>query len=241
MYARFQQARRHSQGIAELSYVLLQYVHLVLETGFSRLPLRTHAGVFSIVGKMATVHIINQVQALALIFAMMLLIPGAISWILSGGISSTLEIAATLGYFNALHSAVGGLGGLLNYVLAIFGPIPPMGILMTYTTCLVVADALEGRLTQGPQKKKEDIARVKDTGTVRPEKVSTMLDIGSTAAVAATGFKGRLSLFFQIQNDYFSMAHFTLLAYGLLPVCLAAWSLLRNGQKFEYIVAAKPN
>merc|ERR1719387_2572398 len=78
VHARFQQARRHSQGIAELSYVLLQYYHLLQETGFWRLPLQTHAKILGIASKMGTVHIVNQVQAMALVFAMLLLIPGAI-------------------------------------------------------------------------------------------------------------------------------------------------------------------
>merc|ERR1719231_1352996 len=47
VHARFQQARRHSQGIAELSYVLLQYVHLVREAGW-RLPVQTHAKILGI-------------------------------------------------------------------------------------------------------------------------------------------------------------------------------------------------
>merc|ERR1719158_229931 len=80
IHARFQQARRHSQGIAELSYVLLQYAHLLRETGIRRLPVSTHGKILGIAAKMGTVHIVNQVQALALVFAMLLLVPGALSW-----------------------------------------------------------------------------------------------------------------------------------------------------------------
>merc|ERR1719343_1956087 len=51
-HARFVQARRHSQGIAELSYVILQYVRLVQATGFWNLPFRAHTQVLGIAGKM---------------------------------------------------------------------------------------------------------------------------------------------------------------------------------------------
>ena len=61
--ARFQQARRHCMGVAELSYVLLQYVTLVMDAGFWRLPVRTHAGILSLAWKMHTVHIMNNAQA----------------------------------------------------------------------------------------------------------------------------------------------------------------------------------
>lgn len=224
VHARFQQARRHSQGIAELSYVFLQYVNILKETGVFGLPARTHAKILGIVAKMGTVHIVNQVQALALIFASLMLVPGTVSWVRSGGLAATLQAAAATGYLNALCAAAGGLGGLLKYVLAIFGPIPPMGLLMTATTTLVVMDVLEGRLTQTPKDSREKPPLAKPVA----------------AGTAGLNTSGRLKLFMQIQNDYFSMAHFTLLAYGLLPVSLAAWSLLRRGHKFEYIVAAKP-
>jgi hypothetical protein len=232
VYGRFQQARRHSQGIAELAYVLLQYVHLVGETGIFGLPARTHAKVLGIAAKMGTVHIVNQVQALAHVFACLLLLPRAFSWISSGGISITMHLASTTGTFQALCSAIGGAGGLLKYLQAIFGPIPLMGILMTSTTWLVVLDVLEGRLTESPKTTQIAKARFPDPDEAKKQRSSS-----SSTSVAWN----RAKLFIQIQNDYFSMAHFTLLAYGLLPVSMAAWSLLRRGQKFEYIVAAKPN
>jgi len=236
VHARFQQARRHSQGIVELSYVLLQYASLVRETGICGLQARTHAKIIGIASKMGTVHIVNQVQALALVMATLMLIPGAVSWACNGGLTTTLQVGSSVGYFNAAWVAAGGFEGLLKYVLAIFGPIPPMGILMTATTTIVVNDVLEGRLTQTP-------------GPVGAEKVQVAsADVQGSAAFtggckspAKSDISTRLELFLKIQHDLMSMAHFTLLAYGLLPVCMAAWSLLRRGQRFEYIVAAKPN
>ncbi|CAE8654941.1 unnamed protein product, partial [Polarella glacialis] len=68
-WARFQQARRHSQGVAELGYVLLQYIKLLLSAGPFRLSLSAHYKICAIMGKMFTVHIVNSVQAFALIVA----------------------------------------------------------------------------------------------------------------------------------------------------------------------------
>ncbi|CAE8640085.1 unnamed protein product [Polarella glacialis] len=63
-WARFQQARRHSQGVAELGYVLLQYIKLLLSAGPFRLSLSAHYKICAIMWKMFTVHIVNSVQVL---------------------------------------------------------------------------------------------------------------------------------------------------------------------------------
>lgn len=225
-YARFQQARRHCQGIAELSYIFLQYARMLRDTGVFGLPARTHASIFGIAAKMGTVHIVNQVQAMAFTMATMLLVPGGVSWVLSGGLAASLQTASTMGYCNAIYEAAGGLGGLFKYVLAIFGPLPPMSILMTVTTSIVVMDVLEGRLTDPPQQQKEKLQLAEPS--LKESKSGN------------SGSGSRLKLFLQIQSDYFSMAHFTLVAYGLLPSIMACWSLMRRGHRFEYIVAAKP-
>jgi hypothetical protein len=65
--ARFQQARRHCQGIAEVSYIFLQYFHLVAAVGLRRLPMLTHLKVLGIAWRLSTVHIINTVQAMSLV------------------------------------------------------------------------------------------------------------------------------------------------------------------------------
>jgi hypothetical protein len=62
-YARFQQARRHSQGVAELSYLLLQYFSIWSESE-GKMPLRAHLQIWQLANKYATVHIWNTVSAL---------------------------------------------------------------------------------------------------------------------------------------------------------------------------------
>jgi hypothetical protein len=232
VYARYQQARRHSQGIAELSYVFLQYAHLIGETGFSGLPVATHTKILGIASKMVNVHIVNQVQSLALLFAMLSFIYGAISWIYFEDISAILQAAGTAGYFNAVYNAVGGLDGIMKYVLAILGPLPPTGVIMTITSWLVVVDVLEGRLTQEYENNKDGSHAKQDIH--RPQALTVR------AGETTLGFWRRMQLMINIWNDYINMAQFTLLAYGLVPSCQACWSLFRFGHKFEYIVAAKP-
>jgi len=85
--ARFQQARRHCMGVAELSYVLLQYVHLVLDTGFWHLPLHTHAGIWSLAWKMHTVHIMNNAQAFSFVAAAVTSLPSLFGWLYTGGLA----------------------------------------------------------------------------------------------------------------------------------------------------------
>jgi len=58
--ARLQEARRHTQGLAELGYFLFQYVRL-MAAGFSRLSIRNQ-GIRSIAVKMFIIHIFNSVQ-----------------------------------------------------------------------------------------------------------------------------------------------------------------------------------
>jgi hypothetical protein len=203
---------------------------LIGQTGFFGLPVATHAKILGIASKMTNVHIVNQVQALALVFAILSFIFGGLSWIYFEDVTAVLQAAGSAGYANAIYNAVGGLDGILKYVLAILGPIPPLGVIMTVTSWLVVVDVLEGRITQESEKSldlvEHDIQRPHAL-TLRP---------GETTL----GCRTRMKLMMQISNDYFSMAHFTLLVYGLFPSCQAVWSLLRFGHKFEYIVAAKP-
>ena len=96
-WSRFQQARRHSQGIAELGYVLLQYVRL-MSTGFSRLSIRAHRGILSIAAKMFIIHIFNSVQAFSVEVTVSMVIPRILAWVWSGGLSVAAESLDGSGY-----------------------------------------------------------------------------------------------------------------------------------------------
>ena len=64
--ARLQEARRHSQGLAELGYFLFQYVRL-MAAGFSRLSIRNRMGIQSNAVKMFIIHIFNSVQPFSVV------------------------------------------------------------------------------------------------------------------------------------------------------------------------------
>ena len=50
----------------------------------------------------------------------------------------------------------------------------------------------------------------------------------------------RISMIGCILLDMVTLVEPVIIRYGLIPVTLAAWSLLFSGTKFEYILAAKP-
>lgn len=237
-HARFQQARRHAQGVAELSYVLLQYAHLLLAKGPWGLSCRLHAQIFSIVHKLTGVHIILQVQGFALLLSTLMLVPQVISWIFGGGLQAISQAIWTEGLAAACGSQ--SFGGVAKWsIFTIFGPIPPLGALTAITTFLVIRDLMEGKLTTAAGK--NSAAGLKPYPRLVAPDVQGSAVAPAGAATASLGWRRRLALFATIQHDYLSWCHATLFIYGFVPVLLAAWSLLRKGHRFEYIVAAKPS
>jgi len=230
-FARFQQARRHSQGVAELSYVLLQYALLLHSVGASMLPRRTHTGILGIAGKMATVHIINQVQAFAMVVTTAVLVPGVLAWLWAGGLSELMQAVAAQGLLGTLSAQT--FGGIRWALVAIFGPLPPWSLLFTATTYIVIRDALEGKLTQGTA------CSAHDSQLAAPDVQGSAPSAKGLAASALSWYQ-KLKLLVMIEVDSLNLGELTLLLYGLIPVTMAAWSLLRHGSKFEYVVAAKP-
>ena len=76
--ARFQEARRHSQGLAALGYFLFQYVRL-MAAGFSCLSIRNHVGIRSIAVKMFIIHIFNSVQPFSVVVRASMVIHGILA------------------------------------------------------------------------------------------------------------------------------------------------------------------
>jgi len=225
VHARFQQARRHSQGVAELSYVALQYTKLVMATGLFHIPFRTHVGILCIAWKMTTVHIINTVQAFSLIVAGMLSLPELLSWILDGGAASAVHAAAgALGIWGSGTDAgqdalsFGSLEFGKKALFCAFGPVPPVAFLSAATIYIVVRDLLEGRYYLHCK--------------------------GNKQALGIRGYtRGRWwrrwLLALSIQQDMALLAEPTIMIFGLVPTSAAVLSLHR-GTKFPYIVGAKP-
>jgi len=237
-HARFVQARRHSQGMAELSYVILQYVHLVAATGFWKLSLRTHAQIWGIAGKMGMVHIVSQAHSFAIINAFVYMAVEAVRWALAGGLAALLGDVAAHGASAALASqSLGGIGWA--GITAIFGPVPPVAVLMGWVCYTVVRDVFEGRLTEATPAKPG-----RGHGPCEPVPVVPDVDGCARALPGAKvgdlGWRARALLLARILTDHVGYAEVTMFGYGFIPAILAAWSLLWRGTEFEYIVAAKP-
>ena len=210
--ARFQQARRHSQGVAELGYVLLQYVRL-MAAGFSRLSIRAHRGILSIAAKMFIIHIFNSVQAFSVVVTVSMVIPRILAWVWSGGLSIAAGSLMSQGIAVTIGAESGNVARWL--LVAAFGPTAPLAFLIGVTLYLVIGDVLEGRYT------KDATGETKD-------------------CIESLTLWRRISLIGCIQHDMIALGEPVIILYGLIPVTLAAWSLLFSGTKFEYIVAAKP-
>lgn len=226
-HARFQQACRHSQGVAELSYTCLQYISLIRECGFFKLSWSAHFGSLAILYKMTAVHMVNQVEAFAVILATTFAVPSLLRWLLAGGFSQLVGKVATEGFAAALGQQ--SFGGVARWsIVSIFGTISPVLVLMICTSYVVVSDLMEGKLTMRRSEKadaKEDLDVSRDVQGF----------VGKSM-----NFACKLKIICTICFDYVSWAHCTLIFYGLIPVMISTTKLLRNGQKCEYIVAAKP-
>lgn len=220
-YERFKQARRHTQGIAELGYVLLQYANVLLAAGITRIPATTHLQIWSIVSKMYTVHITNAVQAFSLMLGIAVGVPKILAWVAGGGLTSCASVAMSKGFFAA--AGIGSFETMQWTLVAAFGPAAPVMFICACVSFFVVRDTLNGRYWN-----------CEGRMLVAP-------GIQGAPKQGSLGWCRSLAIFLQIQSDYTALAEPTIVAFGLAPVLMACWSLMRNGTKFDYVVAAKPS
>jgi hypothetical protein len=222
---RFVQAKRHSYGVVELGYVLLQYVQLIMSVGAFNLPLKTHAKIISLGWKMFTVHITNTVQCFSLLVSAAIMIPTVIDWLLSGGVLALLD-----GGVQSLVNSGAGSDSFLRWVMcAAFGPFAPVSFITACVMFVVVMDLLEGRYAlpappTGEEGEEDDDA--KSSLSCAPEQRT--LSIWRKLRLAA-----------KMQSDVALLAEPTIFVYGMFPELIAAWTLLRQSN-FEYVVGAKP-
>mmetsp|Transcript_43678 Transcript_43678/g.117076 ORF Transcript_43678/g.117076 Transcript_43678/m.117076 type:complete len:366 (+) Transcript_43678:1-1098(+) len=220
VHARFVQARRHSQGLAELSYVFLQHARLLMSGGSRHIATATHARILGVAGKMASVHILPNMHSLSLILTTMLVVLETLRWLVSQSPQDLLSLVPAYGTEGAW--SMQSFAGVKWALFAIFGPVPPLSMLMSSTTYIVVKDALEGKVSRDPANPKE---------------------LPSLQGSVKGGMSSwqKLKLYLMVQNDYLGGAFITLFAYGLVPATMAAWSLMtKNGSGFQYVVAGKP-
>ena len=107
-------------------------------------------------------------------------------------------------------------GNMVRWLLvAAFGPTAPLTFLIGVTLYVVIGDVWESRYT------KDATGETKD-------------------CIESLTLWRRISLIGCIQHTMIALGEPVIILYGLIPVTLAAWSLLFSGTKFEYIAAAKP-
>lgn len=256
LYERFVQARRHAQGVIELGYVVLQYARLSRHVGYSKIPARTHAAILSIVVKMHTLHITSTAQCFGLIMATLTaVVPSALRWLWSGGINALFADSTSIA--SQLVNQWGTLNGAQQALMASVGQISGVVVVYSFTCFLVMADLLEGRYYEiaesaapsSPANVSNEMRTVAEEGDATP---SSPVDIDSARqnfppAPSASAFRHgprgwfwRIGLFVQIFADTALNGYAALTVYAMIPAVLAAWSLLRRGTDFEYIVAQKP-
>jgi hypothetical protein len=220
VHARFVQARRHSQGLSELSYVFLQHAHLLMSGGSKHIANATHARILGVAGKMASVHILPNMHSLSLILTTVLVVLETLRWLMSQSPQELLSLLSTRGTEGVW--SLQSFAGLKFALFAIFGPVPPLSMLMSSTTYMVVRDTLEGKVSRDP-------ANPKELPTIQGSVYGGM------------SWWQQLKLYIMVQTDYLGGAFITLFAYGLVPATMAAWSLMtKNGVGFQYVVAGKP-
>lgn len=222
VWARFIQARRHSEGVGELGYLILQYIKLVTKVGVFGVAKWTHVALLNTIWRLVTVHLIASVQALCLMFATILMTPHAISWVVSGGLSAGVEYINTNGFLVVLGS-ISSFQFAVKALVVAFGPLPPVAFISAWTNYIAVRDMLQGLYFFSPRLANDESA-----------------DIPKQKVAVKLCFWEKLKLFHAIQFDMSVLAEPTLILYGILPVTLAAWSVLNRGCKFEYVVGTKP-
>jgi len=219
IHARFVQARRHAQGLSELSYIFLQQALLLASDGSRHISRATHAKTWNVAGKMASVHILANMHSLSLILTTVLLALQTLRWLVSLSPQEMLSLLSARGVEGMW--SLQSFAGLKWALFAVFGPVPLLSMLMSSTTYIVVRDTLEGKLSRDPANPKE---------------------LPSLQGLVEGGMSWwqQLKLYLMVQNDYLSGAFVTLFAYGLVPATMAAWSLMTRGTGFEYVVGTKP-
>lgn len=258
--ARFQQARRHSQGVIELGYVLLQYARLSREAGFFSLPLRTHTAITIIVVKLFTLHIVCNSQCFALNLAISArIVPSVAQWIVSGGIHRAL-LESSVSVFTQVNDLLDSLDSVQQALLWSMNSISYFSVVWVFSVFLVVKDLKDGSYYKVvsrpslvgamPPVGEGDESRDSETeksptpnsaGTTKPsEPPPAPTDRMPPFVTGPYSRCGLLLLWLQLLVDSLLVGYISMTIFAMIPVFLAAWSLFRRGTDFEYIVAEKP-
>lgn len=270
LVARFDQARRHSQGVVELGYVLLQYFRLASQTGIFNIPVTTHAAIMSIAVKMHTLHITSTAQCFAMIMGTFTaFLPMAYRWLRTGGIWMAIALLRDSAALKAqVFSQWGAMDFAQQALAAAVSQMSYVAFLYSFTCWLVIKDLIEGVYYKVPgavghamtpveeeaeeanqgSSSEEDDATGGAAGQQKPERPEPNLQKADSSdswqmpsfVKGDMTFLQRLSLYVSIFTDTTGLGYIAITFYAMIPVLLAAWSLVRRGTDFDYIVAVKP-
>lgn len=262
LYERFQQGRRHAQGVVELGYVFLQWARLSSSVGFWKIPIKTHLSISLIALKMYLIHIICNSQCLALVLAALLqIVPRIVMWVYSGGLMQLVQEQLTL--VAGIGRISDGWRGMDLTQQALATAVTNVsGLMPIYSLCgaLVVIDCVEGRYHEfaksaAPESPVRSIQRVNEEPTsatstseeeergraASPRSVNGLIGFELQGIVAGKrSWLWRVGIFLYCLQDTAFAGYTAMILYGLVPLAMAGWSLFRRGTDFEYIVAAKP-
>ncbi|CAE7641164.1 unnamed protein product [Symbiodinium sp. CCMP2592] len=239
--ARFQQARRHMQGLVEIGYVCLQWARLSMSIGAKNIPLRTHLRIGMIFLKMNILTITCTSQCFALILmALVKLVPRMGSLVAYLAQVEFGQLQQDIGtYAASMNSAEKALAAGISQISGVM-------VLYTAVTAAVISDMVEGRYYQNLQPCPTQTSTENATEG-EAEQDSQQPAPCSESRLEMPGLKEgprswlcRLALFAYIFTDNTMFGYPAILVFAVIPVLMAGWSLLRRGTDFEYIVASKP-
>lgn len=251
--ARFQQARRHMQGIVEVGYILLQYCSLLQQAGFAALPAKTHVTTCLMLVKLVSVHSTTTVHTFCFVLGTVFrVVPMVLLWISQGAVLERL--------FALLQGTLlmwAGSGASVKAFVASVGNLSLGVMAYNITISVIVRDLIEGRYHEVLGQRTHDIGPVAEDDEGMPSANPTSSPTPQGAAPQNTQARQcddgvpsivrgpmtwlevlKLNLHIQVINGIHGIPSMVL--FGVIPSIMACTSLLRRGTDFEYIVAAKP-
>lgn len=208
---RWNQAKRHAQGIAEVSYALLAAWDALSVLPIRLWTLRLFTGIGKVLVRLLCMHILPIAQSAAL---------GALTlyWLWNGRNVPMCPDYLTFAYLERSEYMLCGLAGA--WVLT-WPVVVPMLLLIICNCCFVYVAFLKPARVQG-----DDTHWRKEDGDFPQYNIFC----GSQTVAA----------FALIAADCVFGLFLMMIPYGLLVVLLASWNTCFKGNRFKYVTAAKP-
>jgi hypothetical protein len=188
---------------------------------------------------MAVVHIVNAAHGFSVAVCTAIAAVETLRWTLSGGFPVLIGDIAARGVCTTLMSQSLGQMGWAG-LCAIFGPLTPVMMLLSWVANEIFCDVCEGRLTEAVSTSRCGGEGPRALVPVVPDVEGSTL-VAPGTKVGVLGWRARVVMLLRVFSDYMTWGESTLFGFGLLPVAIASWSLMVRGTEFEYIVAAKPS